>query len=248
MKVTLVDFTGKGQKDPADYAAGVLMFTKATRLSMSPSLLDEILAKPYEEKLKELAYMANTIPSSWAFVDYTFMIEGVTRAFTHQFVRSQFWVFAQQTMRVLDVSSGPGWDYATGPSIAENLELEEAYADAMDEIDDVYKVLIKNGAAIEDARGILPTNILTNIVAKGSMRSFVELVRKRSSPRTQGEYRDVLEAMKQEVRLVHPWIDLFIDRTFERAAQDLDKEIAAMTDREQATRMLKLVDQLRGQS
>jgi thymidylate synthase (FAD) len=215
---------------------------------MHPGLLSEIAAWPYEKKLKELEYMANTIPSSWEFVDYTFMVEGVTRAFTHQFVRSRQFSFAQQTMRVLDVSSGPGWDYLTGPSINENERLNEFYEDEMTNIDQTYKDLIANGAKIEDARGILPTNILTNIVGKCNMRTFVELVRKRSSPRTQSEYRDVLDAMKAAVREVHPWIDLFIDRNMDKAIADLQ----AMIDKEPGdnvrTEMTKLLDQIRAQS
>ncbi len=245
MKVTLIDCTGFTAPDPAAYAAAILIFTKSTRLQMSPGLLEEIQAWSQDRKLKELNYMANTIPSSWEFCDYTFMIEGVTRAFTHQLVRTRTASFAQQTMRVLNVE---GWNYATGPTIAERPILKSQYDAEMVAIADIYEELIASGAAIEDARGILPTNILTNIVMKLNMRNFVDLVRKRSSPRVQGEYRAVLEAMKREVMDIHPWTSLFVDRTFERAAKDLDAEIAAMEDREQATRMLKLVDQLRAQS
>lgn len=248
MKVTLQSYTGQFHDDPAGWAAGVLCFAKATRLTMSPGLMDEIQAWPYEKKLEELKYISNTIPSSHEFVDYTFMVEGVTRAFTHQFVRSRTWSFAQQTMRVLDVGEGDGWDYGTGPSIRNDGVRKTDYDGAMRCIADTYDFLIRDGAAVEDARGLLPTNILTNIVAKANMRAFVELVRKRSSPRVQGEYRAVLEAMQAVVREVHPWIDLFVARTFERAAKDLDAEIAAMSDKEQATRMLKLVDQMRAQS
>lgn len=257
MKVTLIDYSGSGWPDPADRAATVLIFTKQTRLTMSPGLLAEIAAWPRERKLKELEYMANTIPSSQEFCDYTFMIEGVTRAFTHQFVRSRHCSFAQQTMRVLDVSEGPGWTYATGPSIAKRTDGDKLcnsmYSHAMDGIAETYKGLIEHGAAIEDARGILPTNILTNIVMKCNMRTFVELVRKRSSPRTQGEYRDVLEAMKAKALAVHPWLSMFIDRTFERAAKDLDKilegwRIEGRVSKDDATFAQKLIDQMRGQS
>lgn len=270
MKVTLINYTGMGPrpKDVAindwhwqedargENAVDQLIFTKSTRLTMSPSLLSEIAAWPWERKLEELRYMANTIPSSWEFVDYTFMIEGVTRAFTHQFVRSRQFSFAQQTMRVLDVSEGPGWDYLAGPTIDEeqvgtplgNLTRKEIYQGAMSAIDETYKILIAAGAKIEDARGILPTNILTNIVGKCNMRTFVELVRKRSSPRTQNEYRDVLDAMKESVRQVHPWIDLFIERDVDKAITDLQLHIDDELDDLKKTTMTKLLDQIRAQS
>jgi thymidylate synthase ThyX len=119
----------------------------------------------------------------------------------------------------------------------------------MTNIDQTYKDLIANGAKIEDARGILPTNILTNIVGKCNMRTFVELVRKRSSPRTQSEYRDVLDAMKAAVREVHPWIDLFIERNMDKAIADLQYMIdnADFGD-EKRIQATKLLDQIRAQS
>jgi flavin-dependent thymidylate synthase len=244
MKCTLLEYTGS--PDP-ERAIDLLIFTKNTRLQMSPGMLNDIASWPAAKKLDELEYMANTIPSSWEFVNYTFLIEGVTRAFTHQLVRTRTASFAQQTMRVLDVSSGPGWDYLVGPTIAGDEQRASLYQNEMDMIASCYSLLVKNGAAIEDARGILPTNILTNIVMGCNMRTFVELVRKRSSPRTQGEYRNVLEAMKTAVREVHPWIDLFVNRTADAAMHDLDDEINGIDDNAKRLRMLKLVDLCRGQ-
>jgi flavin-dependent thymidylate synthase len=244
MKVTLINYTGRGAADPAREAANQLIFTKSTRLQMSPGLMEEIERWPWPKVMAELEYMSNTIPSSWEFVDYTFLIEGVTRGFTHQFVRSRNWSFAQQTMRVLDVSEGPGWSYGRGPSLSGN---DEAYDGTMTAIAYAYRALVRKGVAIEDARGILPTNILTNIVGKGNLRGFCELVRKRSSSRTQGEYRNVLDAMKDEVVRVHPWSVMFIERTFDRAANELEAMILAKLppcmDR---TDMIKLIDQMRG--
>jgi thymidylate synthase (FAD) len=248
MKVTLIDYTGMGHSDP-DHAINVLIFTKSTRLNMSPGLMSEIAAWPKGKKMDELRYMSNTIPSSWEMCDYTFLIEGVTRAYTHQFVRSRQFSFAQQTMRVLDVSTGPGWDYLTGPSIENDAERFHNYQEMMLCIDKAYKEQIAAGAKIEDARGLLPTNILTNIIGKCNMRTFVELVRKRSSPRTQSEYRDVLEAMKAAVRAVHPWIDLFIERDIDKAIADLQASINRMPcDEVERTNATKLLDQIRSQS
>ncbi len=247
MKTTLIDYTGYGTPNPANHAASVLLFTKSTRLTMSPGLLEGIKAIPKMEKEVELGYMANTIPSSWEFVHYTFMIEGVTRGFTHQFVRSRTCSFAQQTMRVLNVE---GWEYGTGPTISTTPSFKKTYSKAMNNIAEAYIELLTQGAAIEDARGILPTNILTNICMSCNLRTFVELVHKRSSPRVQGEYREVLEAMKEAVIAVHPWVSLFVERTFDKAAKDLDEEIDTLFINEKIDsgikiKLMKLVDQLR---
>lgn len=247
MKVTLIDYTGKNHPrgGAGRYAAALLIFTKSTRLEMEPGLFNAILEWPWTKIDEELRYMANTIPSSWEFVDYTWLVQNVTRAFTHQFVRSRQFSFAQQTMRVLNVK---GWKYGTGPTINDEHRVD-IYNKAMKEVDLAYDLLIEDGVAIEDARGVLPTNILTNIVAKCNMRTFVELVRKRSSSRTQDEYRSVLDAMKDSVRSVHPWIDLFIKRTFDEAAKDLDEQIQLLgIPKEDKAMMIKLIDQMRGQS
>ncbi|MEE8263232.1 MAG: FAD-dependent thymidylate synthase [Gammaproteobacteria bacterium] len=251
MKIELVDYTGCGAEEPSDHAACLLIFAKNTRLEMKAGSLAEIKSWSSRKKLEELERIANTTPESWEHIKYSFLVTGVTRAFSHQFVRSRTFSFSPQTMRVLNVK---GWEYATGPTIEANDQLKQQYDFAMRCVAETYDSLIAEGAwpgcgrpkaAIEDARGILPTNILMNIMATGDLRTVVELVRKRSSPRAQGEYREVLDGMKECMIGVHPWVELFIDRTFDRAAQELDTEIGTLPDADQRARMIKLVDQLR---
>jgi thymidylate synthase (FAD) len=114
MQVQLIDYTGAGAKDPARYAAERLVFTKKTRLTMDRKTLEAVEGLPWSEIEDELRYMAKTIPSSWEFVTYTFLINDVTRGFTHQFVRTRTGSYAQQTMRVLRMC---GWEYGTGPTM-----------------------------------------------------------------------------------------------------------------------------------
>lgn len=245
MQVSLVDYTGKGQEDPAKYAASLLIFSKNTRLTMDPAGFNNVMHMTNEEQSEQISYMANTIPSSWEFVHYTFLITGVTRAFTHQFVRTRTASYAQQTMRVLDVSEGRGWEYLTGPSIEKSSTASLYYQEAMDFIATTYKKLISIGAKVEDARGLLPTNILTNIMVSMNMRTLAEMVQKRTSPRTQGEYRDVLDGLYETAVSVHPFLSVFTNQTFLKASKDLDTLINEVQDPEKRTRMLKLVDQLR---
>lgn len=243
MNVDLIDFTGAGAADPARHAANVLVFTKQTRLQMTPALMTEIQKWPWTRVLEELRYMADTIPSSWEFVEYKFLITGVTRGFTHQFVRTRTASFAQQTMRVLDVK---GWSYGMGPTITASNKRHADYAACMHAIGACYDQLIDDGAAIEDARGVLPTNILTNIVAKFDLRALVATVRKRSSSRVQGEYRSVLDEMKAAVLRVHPWAAMFMARDIDATANELDARIRSLDlSSEQTTALVKMVDILR---
>lgn len=244
MKVTLIDFTGKGSPDETWYAADLLLFTKSTRLTMAPSLMEEIRAWPLDKKRAELDYMANTIPSSWEFVSYTFLVEDVSRAYTHQQVRTRAASYAQQTMRVLNMND---FDYVYTDRNLTDPGAKSVIDDALDHIKTAYKTLIELGHPPEDARGVLPTNIATNIVCKFNLRTFVDLAKSRTGGRTQNEYQRVLNGMVDEVLRVHPWAEKFL---FSKG-RDYFAEIEAFAAREfpndllKKGELLKIVDKMR---
>lgn len=236
MKVTLISTTPEAKE--------LLIFTKSTRLTMSPGLMDEIRAWPEEKKLAELEYMANTIPSSWEFCDYVFMIEGVSRAFTHQFVRSRQGSYAQQTMRVLNMGE---YDYVYTDRVNADIQARGIVDIVNENIRLGYNKLIELGLPAEDARGVLPTNIATNIVAKFNLRAFVDLAKSRTGGRTQGEYQKVMNAMVDAVLAVHPWAEKFL---FQQG-RDYFAEIEKFAEEEyggdllKKGKLLKIVDKMR---
>lgn len=236
MKVTLISHTQDAET--------LLLFTKATRLNMTPSLFNEIRAKDAVTVNQELEYMANTIPSSWEFVDYVFLVEGVSRAYTHQQVRTRAASYAQQTMRVLNMGK---FDYVYTDRNVADPKAKESIDFCLEVIKDTYRYLVELGQPAEDARGILPTNISTNIVCKFNLRTFVDLAKSRTGGRTQGEYRKVVNAMVDEVLKVHPWAEKFIFS----GGRDRFSEIEAFAEREwpnnltKKGELLKIVDKLR---
>lgn len=199
MNVELISYTPE--------ADVLLLFTKSTRLELTPGLLEEIRAWPPERKAQELAYMANTIPSSWEFVDYTFLITGVSRAYTHQQVRTRAASYAQQTMRVLNMGE---FDYVYTDRNKTSAEAMQIIDDCLHHVKATYNRLVAIGQPPEDARGILPTNIATNIVCKFNLRTLAELARSRTGGRTQGEYQKVINAAIDRVLAVHPWAAQFL--------------------------------------
>lgn len=251
MKVTLIDHTGKGYNDPW-YAAALMIWTKRTRVEMTPGGIDEILGWPDDKKTEELRYMAATVPSSWEFCDFTFLIQGVTRAFTHQFVRTRTLSFAQQAMQVLRVDQGDGWDFHVGTTIAGKPAVEQVYRDAMATIAKAYTTLADTpGVKTEDARGVLPTNIVTNIVAKGNLRTWCDLLRKRASPRNQGatpgsegEWTVVHREIKRQMLEALPWTDLFLNRVADKVAADAYVLLEKVEDKKLRTDLTKHIDQL----
>lgn len=189
MKVTLLNHTSD--------SINLLLTTKNTRLKFEsdPSTWTE------EQRQEHLAYMRDTIKSSWEFVDYTFKIEGVTRAFTHQLVRTRTGSYAQESQRTIDASENA----VLRPETA-----DAAWDYAVEEVMDAYSEMIKRGMPIQDARGILPTNITTSIICKFNLRTLHDMAKVRLCVRTQGEYQDVFRAMRAEVLKVHPWAEDFI--------------------------------------
>lgn len=239
MKVTLLEHTR--------HAEEILIFTKSTRLNMNPALIGEIQRMTDEERRAQLEYMANTIPSSWEFVDYIFLIEGVSRAYTHQQVRTRAGSYAQQSMRVNDMC-----DYhyvATDRNLNDPVAMGIINA-TNHRIKEAYKALLQIGQPPEDARGILPTNIATNIVCKFNLRTMSELAASRTGGRTQSEYQAVVNGMIDAVLQVHPWAELF----FFPKGRDYFAEIEAFAAKEfpddllKKGELLKIVDKMRKES
>jgi flavin-dependent thymidylate synthase len=206
MKANLIDYNGKESSDPW-YAARILVYTKNTRLEQGEETRAKVAEMSPEDIQKELEYIAGTIRSSWEFIDYTFEIQGVTRAFTHQFVRTRTASYAQQAQRVVDMGSFK----TLVPDSVSAADGGERWTDLMAHISDVYQYYSSEGVPNQDCRGVLPTNVFTNIIAKINLRTLADLIGKRENLRTQGEYADVARAMKAEVYAVHPWTKPFLD-------------------------------------
>lgn len=193
MKVSLINVTPD--------ALALLLRTKNTRLKH-----DENPAFwPLEKQMEHLGYMRDTIKSSWEFVDYVFEIEGVTRAFTHQFVRTRTGAFAQESQRAVDVAEND----ILKPEL-KSRESNDFWDAAARFAKSAYTRMVADGTPLQDARGILPTNTTTSIIAKFDLRGLHEMAKVRLCTRTAGEYQDVFRAMRQSVIDFHPWAADFI--------------------------------------
>lgn len=185
-------------------AEDILIFSKRTRHMRSPDDFDKVKAMTPEEKAEEIKYVFGTIGSSWEFVDYTFLICDVTRAYTHQQVRHRVGVaFAQQAQRV---GTQEDFEYLTPYEVEQIVNQTKTYENAMASINWHYKELIRQGARPQDARGILPTNIYTNILMKMNLRAFAEMLHVRLCVRAQGEFQNKVREMVKLVVEAHPFV------------------------------------------
>ncbi len=194
MKVKLITYTND--------ALELLVGTKTTRLrGKDPKDMTE--AELYDA----FRYMLDTIRSPFDFVDYIFDIEGVSKNFTHQLVRTRQGAYQQESSRAVEVNE------VVRPAAFEhdkNEALFELWEDAVASAEAYYKTLIVTGADLQDARAALPSNMATHIKAKFNLRTLSDMAKVRLCVRTQGEYQDVFRLMREEVLSVHPWADPLI--------------------------------------
>lgn len=196
MKVTLINHTQD--------ALNLLLGTKNTRMGNGD---DPVESWSDEKKADHLKYMLGTIKSSWEFVDFIFHIENVTRAFTQQLERTRSGSYAEQSLRAVDMTDGSAY---IPPNAMLSVKHHTLFAASYQDAFDAYEELIKNGLALQDARGVLPINTLTSITCKFNLRTLHEMAKVRLCTRTQGEYQDVFRAMRQAAIDVYPWVEDFI--------------------------------------
>jgi len=95
-------------------------------------------------------------------------------------------------------------------TVKDNIVRTVAWNETILAIQKGYRRLQEDGTPNQDCRGLLPTNVHTNIIAKFNLRTLADLVAKRQNLRAQGEYADVARRMSEEVLKVHPWTYPFL--------------------------------------
>jgi flavin-dependent thymidylate synthase len=190
-------YTGKVKRSLADV-------THAERKALLPDMRKTILTTPMEA------------------ISLHLMVEGVTRAFTHQLVRNRTSGYAQESMRfaVMGAQGNGRIPVALPPSLTGTMSEEDWYAqngtdiehpegpqrqrliwdDSLRRMEGAYSHLVNTGMPAEDARGLLPTNTLTRIHWVTNLRSLQAEAGKRLSTQAQFEWRAVIAAIARAIR------------------------------------------------
>lgn len=135
----------------------------------------------------------------WEFVQFHFILEGATRANTHQVVRQRTATFAQESMRFA-VKDNPRESVRPGPSIRGSAGRERVYWEAIDAIWAAYRGLIADGVPAEDARGLLPHDVLTRLNWRTNLSDLDNHMGNRLCTQAQFEWRYIGAAIKQAIR------------------------------------------------
>jgi thymidylate synthase (FAD) len=149
------------------------------------------------ERLVNLALKLGHL-SVFEHVSFTFAIEGISRACSHQFVRHRLFAFTQQSQRYVKEKEFP---YIMPESVQKNEKARRIFDDMMNKISDAYDKLSAL-VPIEDARFVLPNATETKIVATANARELMHFFSLRMDEAAQWEIRNMAKAMFNEVQKV----------------------------------------------
>lgn len=144
------------------------------------------------------------LKAPFEFVKFHFLIEGVTRSFTHQLVRQRTAVYAQESLRFAVKDDMP---VALPPSIpADDPDSEQIagttalWYETIEHIKDAYNHLINMGIPAEDARGLLPHNVMTRVHYSTDLRALLDHAGNRLCTQAQFEWRLVFAQIAKSIR------------------------------------------------
>lgn len=153
---------------------------------------------------------------------FSFAVDGVSRALTHQLVRHRVASYSQKSQRYVQEI---GFEYVTPPIIQNDEVIKENYDRAMKNCMFNYDVMVRRllgegrtkEQACEDARYILPNACCTNIIVTMNARELLHFFKVRCCNRAQWEIRELADKMLEECRKVAPVL-------FENAGPDCTKD------------------------
>lgn len=138
-------------------------------------------------------------------VNFHFLLEGVTRSFTHQLVRQRTAAYAQESMRFAVVEAEEDWNTRTSlpPSIADKPDDDpqvQIWEQGVRHIQHTYSALVDGGMPAEDARGLIPHNMTTRVHYFTNLRGLLDHAGNRLCTQAQFEWRAVFFSIVNAVR------------------------------------------------
>lgn len=181
----------------------------SAKLCYSPATIED-LKKKIEEKdqkkfIEKLVEMGHHSPLEHAY--FTFGVEGISRACSHQLVRHRIASYSQQSQRYVAEDSekhGGVFDYIIPPSIVKvglKGKFEKLMQDIQKSYDEFYKAIKEakiegEKTATEDARYVLPNAAETKIIITMNARELIDsFFRLRTCQRAQWEIRAMATEM-----------------------------------------------------
>jgi len=133
-------------------------------------------------------------------INMHFMIEGVTRSFTHQLVRQRVGAFYVQESLRFAVKRGIADEVAIPLSVLNDENALKIWQDTVSTVESGYSALVDHGIPAEDARGLLPHNITTRVLYDTNLRALFDHAGNRLCTQAQFEWRAVFMGIMQAMK------------------------------------------------
>ncbi len=185
------------------------------RLCTSPHGFAHWYGAGYPGDERALALVRKVLESGhWSVtrgVTFTFSIEGISRACSHQLVRHTVGVaHEQQSQRYVEVDTDRGDWYVVPPEIRADREALDRFQAQMAAAARTYRDLLARGVPPEDARFVLPNATKTNLVSTFSFEALKNFLAQRLCTRAQWEIRTLAKEMRREVVRRWPWMGPYL--------------------------------------
>lgn len=133
----------------------------------------------------------------WSVIEHhgpSFLIDGVSRAMTHQLVRHRLASYSQQSQRYVDAfpSQKDGQEemiipVVIPPGIRQDPQMVEMFIESMKGMARGYYIYRADGVYPEDARFLFPNAVASRLVMSANRRVWLEIIPKRTCATAQWE-------------------------------------------------------------
>ena len=131
------------------------------------------------------------------FADFTFHVQGVSRAFLAQVTRHRIANFAVRSQRYVKEDN---FGYVTPHTIQNDAGAQAVFNNTMNQIQIAYDTLLELNIPAEDARFVLPNACETILEVKMNGRELIHFMNERLCTRAQWEIREIALQMKKCVK------------------------------------------------
>ena len=180
----------------------------AARICYASVGAEELMETMSDEQVRSVlsTIMRSGHYSTLEHASYTFAVDGVSRALTHQLVRHRLASFNQQSQRYVRFDEAP--NVILPDSIGADPELKQIFDNAIDSAYEAYAALCKAGVPAEDARYLLPNACESKIVITMNIRELLHFFEVRCCRRAQWEIRELANRMLELAGETAPYIFL----------------------------------------
>ena len=136
-------------------------------------------------------------------LSYTFAVEGISRACSHQLIRHRLASYSQQSQRYVPVKDLVSQTVVPPSVTGKNFE---NFVGFIGQSSRVYESLVESSVPREDARFVLPNAVETNLLLTMDGGALFHFFGLRCCSRAQWEVRLLADMMLKEARKVEPEI------------------------------------------